>query len=72
MYARETAARASSNFEQCTWLQKGYTVTESTIDSQIIRPEEFAALIDVVLLTSIGYYRIDKMKPYLISKARYI
>ena len=67
---QETKRRGNSaNFEHYTGLQKGFTVSENTIDTRIVKPEEFATLKDVVLLTPSGYYRIDKVKPYFNKKS---
>jgi type IV secretory pathway TraG/TraD family ATPase VirD4 len=54
----------SANFEPLTGEQRGYSTTENTIDARIIKPEDFATLTDVVLLTPFGFFKIDKVTPY--------
>lgn len=57
----------NSNFEQYTGLGKGTGVSTTTEEKRIIKPEEFATLKDVVLLTPYGFFRVDKA-PYYENK----
>lgn len=57
----------SSNYEQYTGLGKGTGVSKTTEEKRIIKPEEFAALKDVVLLTPYGFFRVNKT-PYYSTK----
>jgi hypothetical protein len=43
---------------------RGTSVTQSPEEKRIIRPEEFATLRDLVLLTPYGYYRARKTPWY--------
>jgi type IV secretion system protein VirD4 len=54
----------SANFEHYTGNQRGYSVTENIIDSRVIKPEDFATLTNIVMITQKGTYRIDKATPY--------
>jgi len=53
----------SNNFDQYTGLGKGRGVSSTTQESRIIKPEEFAYLKDIVLITPFGFNRINK-SPY--------
>lgn len=54
----------SENFEQYTKLGKGTGKSRTTEEKRIIKPEEFAYLQDIVLLTPFGYSRIEKAPYY--------
>lgn len=53
----------NANYEQYTQLGKGTGVSKTTEEKRIIKPEEFAYLKDIVLLTPHGYTRVEKA-PY--------
>lgn len=55
----------NSNYEQYTGLGKGTGTSTTTEEKRIIKPEEFAYLKDIVLLTPMGFYRVDKAPYYL-------
>jgi len=57
-----------ANFEQYTGLGKGTGTSETTEDRRIIKPEEFATLSDIVLLSPFGFFRVEKA-PYYKDKA---
>lgn len=57
----------NANFEQYTGLGKGTGKSTTTEEKKIIKPEEFATLQDVVLLTPFGFFRVDKA-PYYSTK----
>lgn len=57
----------NSNYEQYTGLGKGTGVSRTTEEKRIIRPEEFATLKDLVLLTPYGFFRVNKT-PYYSTK----
>ena len=42
----------------------GYGTLTNTEEKRIIKPEQFATLKDIVLLTSFGYYRVEKTPYY--------
>lgn len=58
----------NANYEQYTGLGKGTGTSVTTEEKKIIKPEEFATLKDVVLLTPFGFFRVDKT-PYYSTKA---
>lgn len=60
----KTKKTQSANFEQYTKLGKGTGVSKTTEEKRIIKPEEFARLTDIVLLTPKGFYRVDKAPYY--------
>jgi len=43
--------------------ERGRSVSQHIIDQRVIKPHEFAALRDVVLLSPWGYHRAGKIKP---------
>ena len=57
----------NSNYEQYTGLGKGTGISKTTEEKRIIRPEEFATLQDIVLLSPYGFFRVDKA-PYFMIK----
>lgn len=63
-YDKEKKSR-NSNFEQYTGLGKGRGVSETTEEKRIIKPEEFGRLKDIVILSPMGYFRVDKAPYYL-------
>lgn len=62
-YEKEKVTQ-SANFEQYTKLGKGTGKSKTTEEKRIIKPEEFAYLQDIVLLSPFGYARIEKAPYY--------
>lgn len=58
---------SGAQFEQYSGLEKGTSTSQTTEEKRIIKPEEFAALKDVVLLTPYGFARVGKT-PYYKTK----
>ena len=54
----------SANYEQYTKLGKGTSKSITTEEKRIIKPEEFAYLQDIVLLSPFGFARIEKAPYY--------
>lgn len=54
----------NSNYEQYTGMGKGTGISKTTEEKRIIRPEEFATLKDVILLTPYGFFRAKKTPYY--------
>ena len=59
---------SSAQFEEFTSAGQGRGVSSTTEEKRIIKPEEFATLTDIVLLTPFGFTRVQKA-PYYTSKA---
>lgn len=59
---------SNSNFEQYTNLGTGTGRSITTEEKKIIKPEEFAYLEDIILLSPKGFMRVDK-SPYYLEKA---
>jgi len=57
----------NANFEQYSGLGRGTGVSKTTEEKRIIKPEEFAYLQDIILLSPSGYMRVDKT-PYYADK----
>lgn len=55
---------SSANFEQYTQMGKGTGTNTTTEEKRIIKPEEFATLDKIVLLTPFGFCRADKAPYY--------
>lgn len=53
----------NANYEQYTKLGRGTGKSKTTEEKRIIKPEEFAYLKDIILLTPVGYTRVNKI-PY--------
>ena len=58
---------SSANFEQYTQMGKGTGTSKTTEEKRIIKPEEFATLDKIVLLTPYGFCRAEKA-PYYLEK----
>lgn len=58
----------NANFEQYTGLGKGTGESKTTEEKRIIKPEQFATLPDIVLLTPFGFLRVEKA-PYYKDRA---
>lgn len=54
----------NASFDAYTQLGKGTGVSKSTEEKKLIKPEEFAYLKDIVLLTPTGYMRVEKAPYY--------
>lgn len=54
----------SANFEQYTGMGTGTGTSRTTEERRIIKPEEFATLKDLVLLTPYGFCRVEKTPYY--------
>ena len=63
----KTKKSKNSNFEQYTGLGKGRGTGETTEEKRIIKPEEFATLKDIVMLSPVGYFRVEKV-PYCLEE----
>lgn len=63
----KTKKSSSANFEQYTSLGKGTGMSKTTEEKRIIKPEQFATLDRIVLLTPWGFCRATK-KPYYLEK----
>lgn len=50
----------SANFEQYTNMGRGTGVSQTTEERRIVKPEEFATLKDIILLSPFGYFRVKK------------
>jgi len=57
----------NQNFEPITKFKAGVNINHATDEKLIIRPEEFATLTDIVLLTPFGFTRVNK-SPYYNEK----
>ncbi len=57
----------NANYEQYTGMGKGTGTSQSTEEKRIIKPEEFATLKDIVLLSPLGFFRVQK-SPYYKDK----
>lgn len=55
---------SSANFEQYTQMGKGTGASKTTEEKRIIKPEEFATLDKIVLLTPFGFCRAEKTPYY--------
>jgi len=55
---------SSANFEQYTQMGKGTGTSKTTEEKRIIKPEEFATLDKIVLLTPYGFCRAEKAPYY--------
>ena len=55
---------SSANFEQYTQMGKGTGTSTTTEEKRIIKPEEFATLDKIVLLTPFGFCRAEKTPYY--------
>lgn len=64
----KTKASTSANFEQMTGMGTGTGTSQTTEEKRIIKPEEFATLSDIVLLSPLGFFRVDKA-PYYADSA---
>lgn len=54
----------NANFEEYTNLGKGKGISKTTEEKRIIKPEDFAYLKDIVMLSPMGYFRVDKAPYY--------
>lgn len=54
----------NANYEQYTGMGKGTGSSQTTEERRIIKPEEFATLKDIVLLSPLGFFRADKAPYY--------
>jgi len=63
-----TRKSQSANFEQYTGMGTGTGESRTQEEKRIIKPETFAALVDIVLLTPFGFCRVKKT-PYYSDKA---
>lgn len=59
-YEKEKVTNSAS-YEQFTKIGRGTGTSRSTEDKRIIKPEEFAYLKDIVLITPHGHMRVEKM-----------
>jgi len=57
----------SANYEQYTGMGKGTGTSRTSEERRIIKPEEFATLKNIVLLSPFGFFRIQKT-PYYETK----
>lgn len=57
----------NANYEQYTGMGKGTGASQTTEEKRIIKPEEFATLQDIILLSPYGFARIGKT-PYYKTK----
>ena len=55
---------SNANFEQYTQMGKGTGTSTTTEEKRIIKPEEFATLDKIVLLTPLGFCRAEKAPYY--------
>jgi type IV secretion system protein VirD4 len=62
-YEKKTESR-SENYAPLTGFERGKTVSEHIEEKYIIKPEEFATLTDIVLLTPHGFIRAEKLFYY--------
>lgn len=60
----KTKITQTANYEQYTKLGKGTGKSVTTEEKRIIKPEEFAYLQDIVLLSPFGFARIEKAPYY--------
>lgn len=60
----KTKKTDSANFEQFSGVGKGTGVSKTTEEKRKIKPEDFATLTDIVLLTPVGFSRVDKTPYY--------
>lgn len=54
----------NANFEQYTGMGKGTGESKTTEEKRIIKPEQFATLQDIVILSPFGFFRADKAPYY--------
>lgn len=54
----------NASFDTYTQMGRGTGISKSTEEKRIIKPEEFAYLQDIILLTPTGYMRIEKAPYY--------
>lgn len=54
----------NANYEQYTGMGKGTGASKTTEEKRIIKPEEFATLKDIVLLSPMGFFRVQKAPYY--------
>jgi type IV secretion system protein VirD4 len=57
--------KVTTSYEGTGWLAEEKSMSKTTEDKPIIKPEEFAYLKDIVLLTPDGYTRVQKRPYYL-------
>ena len=62
-YDKETISRGTQ-FEAYTGLNKGTSTNTHEHEKRIIKPEQFATLQDIVLLTPSGFSKVDKAPYY--------
>jgi type IV secretion system protein VirD4 len=53
----------STNYEPENGEERSYTVSNHIVERRIIKPEDFATLKDVVLITNLGNFRAKKLEP---------
>jgi type IV secretion system protein VirD4 len=66
-YEREKITR---NYEDEGWLAEKKGISKTTEEKPIVKPEEFAYLQDIVLITPYGYMRVQKRPYYLTAPQR--
>ena len=64
----KTKYSTNANYEQYTGLGKGTSKSETTEEKRIVKPETFATLKDIILLSPFGFFRVNKT-PYYSHKA---
>lgn len=60
----KTKKSQSADFDQYTGMGRGTGTSQTTEERRIIKPEQFATLQDIVLLSPFGFFRIDKTPYY--------
>lgn len=60
----KTKKTDNANFEQYTGVGKGTGISKTTEEKRIVKPEEFATLTDIILLSPVGFSRVEKAPYY--------